>query len=93
MEWFDTCTPPSTRVGVLGSLDKARAQLADAQVALRTALGTDVEWVSVAADRYRARITERMLELRALATVVDSLEGMLRSAANARADLLGDIGG
>lgn len=89
MEWFDTCTPPSTRDGILGSLDAARAQLADAQVALRTALGTDADWVSVAADGYRARIECRMLELRILATRVESLEGAVRSAANARANLAG----
>lgn len=89
MEWLDTCTPPSTRDGILGTLDAARAQLAEAQIALRTALGTDADWVSVAADGYRARIAARMLELRIHAARVDSLEGVVRSAADARANLLG----
>lgn len=89
MEWFDTCRPPSTRDGVLGSLDLARERLADAHVALRTALGTDADWVSVAADRYRARIAGRMLELRLRAARIDALEDVLRSAADARANLPG----
>lgn len=89
MEWLDTCTPPSTRDGVLGTLDLVRERLADAQLTLRTALGTEAEWVSVAADAYRARISERMAELRMHAGRVDALEGILSRATNARANVPG----
>ncbi len=89
MEWFDTCTPPSTRAGVHGTLDAARARLADANVALRVALGTEADWVSVAADAYRARIEDRLRDLRRHVDRLDALEALLRGASNARVNSAG----
>lgn len=81
MEWIDACVP--RREGILGDLDDARRHVADAALALRRAHGA--EWVSVAADGYRAEVARQLGVLRLRAATIDALETSLRSAEVARA--------
>lgn len=81
MEWIDACVP--RRAGLLGELDDVRRHVADAALALRRALVA--EWVSVAADGYRAEVEQHLRLLRSRAVAIDALESWIRSAETARA--------
>ena len=78
MSWTQTCSPESSRSGILGELDAVRAQVSEAVLALRGALVA--EWSSVAAAEYQALVARHLEAVLRLARMVDVAEGSVRGA-------------
>ncbi len=75
---MDGCTDGGARGGLPGELDVVRGHVSDAVLALRRALVAD--WVSVAADGYRALVTEHLAAVRRLGAQIDAADSLVRTA-------------